>query len=125
MLLSLIVSAVVAIQVPSNASSICRDALQMKDVNIPPGSTSTATDIEHVALTYSGNSFAGEIYITRDGDMWYQLGTPRAAVDERTGRSVVNALGFSNQYHQQRFYKIQLGALRALVSAGFSLLSCY
>lgn len=72
---------------------ICHDALQMKDDNQPPGSTSAATDIKHVALVYRGDSFAGVIYITQEGGMWYQMGTPRATIDEGTGRSVANAMG--------------------------------
>lgn len=126
MLLSLIVSAVMTIPPsPPDAQHICRDARQMKDVNLPPVSTSAATDVEHVALVYSGERFAGVIYVTQEGDMWYQVGTPKAAVDEGVGRAVVSALGFRNQYRQQTFYRIQPIALRELVTNGNSVLSCY
>jgi hypothetical protein len=126
MWLPLIMSAVVVIPAPTpNASHLCRDALQMKNVNLPPDSTSADTDVEHVALVYNGDSFAGEIYVTRDGDMWYQLGTPRADVDEKIGRAIASTLGVSNQYHEQRFYRIQPSALEALMRAGNSTLSCY
>jgi hypothetical protein len=126
MLLSLILSTIVTIPPsPPTTRQICRDALQWKDENLPANSTSDATDVAHVTLVYGGDRFAGLIYVTRAGDLWYEAGTPKAAVDESLGRSVVDALGFPNRYHQQTFYKLQPTALRALVTSGKSMLSCY
>lgn len=62
---------VVADEMPMQ-SGACTVAGQMKSKMLPPDSTDSQTQVVHAALLYYGDAFAGVLYGTRAGTVWYQ-----------------------------------------------------
>ncbi len=97
----------------------------MKGVNVPPAPQRPGTNVAHAALVFLGGDFAGDVYVTREGSVWYQLGTTRYVLQKRTEAAIASVLGHAPDHSAGEFYKIGPAALVALIANGGTIVSCF
>lgn len=109
--------------------SYCRRAEQMRNTNLPANDASAATDIVHSSVVYYGEAFAGIVYITRNGHVFYQnglinpIGAP--AANGEAERNVADALIPTKDVREGTIYALSADKVSSLVGAGMLLAGCY
>lgn len=90
-------SILIAAQEPAMQANACSAVNQMKGKPVPATSSEPQGSIVHGALLYFGDAFAGTLYGTAGGNVWYQGAGKSSPAISDAARSRANAmLGISN-----------------------------
>jgi hypothetical protein len=115
--------AALLLAVPSGDAqrSFCRDASQMRDLNLPPNTTSNSTDIVHSSIIYVADRFVGYLYVTQSEQVFVHFGSigrliNLAAADERLAATAFGAKASSG------FQRLNLANASL---AGLNIMACY
>ena len=127
-LLSIVLTLAVTGKPPvASAPRYCDAVAQFKDVNLPANRTDDATDIAHGSAIFAHGIFAGFMFRTRAGALWYEDGIiAKNAVSANIANDVIAALGLHARGTGKGGF-IPFGAVRldGVIDGSISLEPCF
>jgi hypothetical protein len=121
MLVSLLLP-LVALPSAHDQTHYCGEAAQMRLLNLPPSEIDSATEITHSSIVYVGDRFAGYLYRTRQGAIYFnmgEVGNSMVKVSPEDQRTVADALNV------QAVHGIQPVATQPVPTGAVSIVACY